>query len=514
MLHGPSGCGKSSLLKAGLVPCLDPRIATIHIDCIAQGTEARLVRVLRRIANVTDEAASLVELMVAIRRGARPDGKSKVLIVLDQFEQWLSTHAADMARTELARGLRQCDGENLQCLLTVRQEFFLTAGRLFDVLEIGLNDQRNLQLLDLISESHALEILRMFGRAYKRLPARHDDLTPKQATFLARAIRELQKDGRVVCVRLSLFADMMKDRVWEPASLDEVQGVAGVGTAFLRETFAANLQYKPYRRQVQGLLRALLPRDSETAIAARRPRSVLLRELGLERNGELFDRICEFLDVQLHLITPSGSEDADAEGGEPSYQFTHDYLVPSVREWLDSERLATRRGRVEVLLERRTAQWTVLEEDRFLPSFGEYSRIIRYFPRGGSEPGQRAMMRRATRYFGVRAAVFAAVTAMATWGRWEANGRFHAAADRRGDPGGQALALNALIVRDLPPYRRWADRRLKAAVGVPPCAGMTCPRRRNRCGSGRAWRWPRSIPTRRGCFASACSTRPKRKCSR
>jgi eukaryotic-like serine/threonine-protein kinase len=467
LLHGPSGCGKTSLLRAGVIPRLGRRIVTAYVDCIAEGTEARLARALRRVAVSTSEGAGLVELMAAIRRGDRPEGKVKLLIVLDQFEQWLSAHAADMGRTELALALRQCDGENLQCLLAVRQEFFLSAGRLFDLLELGLSDQHNLQLLDLISEAHALEVLRMFGWAYGRLPARHDDITPRQETFLARAIGELQTEGRVVCVRLSLFAEMMKDRAWEPASLDQVAGVAGVGTAFLRETFVANPGYRPYRREVQRLLRALLPREDEPAIAARRPRSVLIRESGMERNPELFDRICEFLDVRLHLITPSGPEDAATEVNEPSYQFIHDYLVPSVRDFLDSERLATGRGRAEILLERRTGQWTRHREDRFLPSFGEYVRILRHFPRGGREPNQRAMMRRATRYFSLRAAVMAAVTSLIAWGAWEVNGRYQAHRVV-----GQILAakpstLRRLISRDLPPYRRWADRLLVAVMSPP-----------------------------------------------
>ena len=60
LLHGPSGCGKSSLLKAGVLPRLDRRIAVAYIDCIALGTEARLIRALRRVAPAaTDEAASL-----------------------------------------------------------------------------------------------------------------------------------------------------------------------------------------------------------------------------------------------------------------------------------------------------------------------------------------------------------------------------------------------------------------------------------------------------------------------
>ena len=51
--------------------------------------------------------------------------------------------------------------------------------------------------------------------------------------------RGLAEDGKVVCVRLALFAEMMKGRPWTEASLREVGGSEGVGVTFLEETFAA-----------------------------------------------------------------------------------------------------------------------------------------------------------------------------------------------------------------------------------------------------------------------------------
>jgi hypothetical protein len=54
--------------------------------------------------------------LAALRRGQGiPIGK-KVLIVLDQFEQWL--HAKKEERgTELIQALRQCDGGRVQCIV-------------------------------------------------------------------------------------------------------------------------------------------------------------------------------------------------------------------------------------------------------------------------------------------------------------------------------------------------------------------------------------------------------------
>jgi hypothetical protein len=45
---------------------------------------------------------------------------------------------------------------------------------------------------------------------------------------------------------------------------------------------------------------------------------------------------------------------------------THDYLVPSLRDWLTRKRKETRRGRAELLLADRAAVWNARPENRFI----------------------------------------------------------------------------------------------------------------------------------------------------
>jgi len=56
-------------------------------------------------------------------RGRRPSDAEatgeKLLIVIDQFEQWLHGHAADPGATELVRAVRHCGRRAVQCLVTV-----------------------------------------------------------------------------------------------------------------------------------------------------------------------------------------------------------------------------------------------------------------------------------------------------------------------------------------------------------------------------------------------------------
>jgi hypothetical protein len=69
---------------------------------------------------------------------------------------------------------------------------------------------------------------------------------------------------------------------------------------------------------------------------------------------------------------------ATAEG--KYYQLTHDYLVPSIREWLTRKQRETRRGRAEQLLEDLTNVWkkrdAVRPEDAYLPELDETVELL------------------------------------------------------------------------------------------------------------------------------------------
>src|SRR5262249_37907323 len=123
VIYGPSGCGKSSLVKAGLLPRLAGYVAAVYVEAAADDTEARLLRGLRKQRPGLPPGMSLVECLTELRRG---HGEGKVLLVLDQFEQWL--HATPRGQnTELVQALRQCDGGRVQAVVLVRDDFWLAA---------------------------------------------------------------------------------------------------------------------------------------------------------------------------------------------------------------------------------------------------------------------------------------------------------------------------------------------------------------------------------------------------
>ena len=71
------------------------------------------------------------------------------------------------------------------------------------------------------------------------MPEHTRDLSPEQNAFLDQAVAGLAQDGKVISVRLALFAEMVKGKPWTPATLRAVGGTQGVGVTFLEETFSA-----------------------------------------------------------------------------------------------------------------------------------------------------------------------------------------------------------------------------------------------------------------------------------
>ena len=83
--------------------------------------------------------------------------------------------------------MRQCDGEHLQALVLVRDDFWMAASRFMGELEIDLDPNANIALVDLFDLQHARKVLTAFGRAHGKLPDRQRDWTPEQESFLSQA---------------------------------------------------------------------------------------------------------------------------------------------------------------------------------------------------------------------------------------------------------------------------------------------------------------------------------------
>ncbi len=450
LIYGPSGCGKSSLLKAGLLPLLSPRVKALYVESTAAETEPCLLRGLRKAFPELPGKLGLLEAIAFLRRNPSLLAERKLLLVLDQFEQWLFARGRESG-SELITALRQCDGEHIQALCLVRDDFWMAATRFMRDLEVDLVPHRNVAAVDLFDVKHARRVLAAFGRAYESLPAEPAAMSREQNAFLDQATPGLAQDGWVVPVRLALFAEMVKGKPWTPATLRDTGGMDGVGVRFLEETFGSarsNPEHRYHALAAQAVLKSLLPESNSDIKGRMRSREELRLASGYKDRLDDFNHLIRILDSDLRLITPTDPEGEDGrrrtEGGgaandeqvsqagpgdsslsvpsaafrpPPSvlrhYQLTHDYLVHSLREWLTRKQKSTRRGRAELLLEERSTLWNAKPESRHLPLAREWAAIRLLTKPTAWNELERRMMRQSDRKVAIRGVAVAAAPLLA-----------------------------------------------------------------------------------------------------
>ena len=515
LIYGPSGCGKSSLVKAGLLPRLGNDVIAVYVEATAAETEARLLNGLRKGRPALPANLGLRETLAALRRGQGiPLGK-KVLIVLDQFEQWLHAKREE-EHTDLVQGLRQCDGGRVQCIVMVRDDFWMAATRFMRELEIRLLEGQNSAAVDLFDMDHARKVLAAFGRAFGKLPENASETEKEQKEFLKQAVSGLAQEGKVISVRLALFAEMMKGKAWTPTSLKAVGGAEGVGITFLEETFSAATappEHRYHQKAARADLKVLLPETGSDIKGHMRSYAELLEASGYGSRPKDFDDLIRILDNEIRLITPTDPEGKEADSdavlqtkpGQKYYQLTHDYLVHSLREWLTRKQKENRRGRAELLLADRAAVWNARPENRQLPSLLQWLQIGGLPQKKHWTPPQSKMMRRARWYHLVRGLFVFVLLALIGWSGYEVQGTLKA----------HALLESLLhadttqvpnIVANMSPYRRWLNPLLRAACK----AGPGKDARKNN--STPVWPSCRWIPHKSITFTVGYSKPPRTKC--
>jgi eukaryotic-like serine/threonine-protein kinase len=464
LIYGPSGCGKSSLVKAGLLPRLSDEVIAVYVEATAEETETRLLNGLRKRCRALSDKLSLKETLAALRRGQGVPAGKKVVIVLDQFEQWLHAKKEDR-NTELVQSLRQCDGGRVQCVVMVRDDFWLAVSRFLRDLEIRLVEGHNGALTDLFDLEHARKVLAAFGRAFGKLPETPGESAKEQKEFITQAVSGLAQEGKVICVRLALFAEMMKGKAWTPASLKAVGGTEGVGVSFLEETFSASTappEHRYHQKAARVVLKAMLPVSGTDIKGVMRSDAELLEASGYGSRPKDFEGLIRILDGEIRLITPTDPEGKESESvsalepGRKYYQLTHDYLVHPLRVWLTRKQKETRRGRAELLLADRAAVWTARPENRQLPSLLQWLQF-RWLTAGKSwTPSQRTMMDRATRYHVVRSTAVILLLGLLTWAGYESEARQSANFIEQRLLNTETANVPE-VVSQLEPYRRWVN---------------------------------------------------------
>lgn len=408
VLYGPSGCGKSSLVRAGIMPRLSRRVRGVYVEATAVDTEQNIIELIGKQIDIPTVAQKqtvgdqLLQTFTWLRRN--PDRKT--VIFIDQFEQWLFTHS-ELEKQALTLALRQCDGVNLQCVVMVRDDFWMGLTRLMQSLDFTIAEHQNAMAVDLFDRRHAKNVLAMFGAAYGRLNTSPEKFTAAEHRFLDSAIDYLSTDGRVVCVQLALLAEILKSRPWNNREISFEDGGLGLGVRFLEDTFDSDIAQRRHSIHAEGaarLLRRLLPESISRIKGVLHSEQDLMEACGYgDKNA--FRELIRILDNELHLITPTDRSSGDsfsadtshATGSETGYQLTHDFLITPIHQWLELRGLGTRSGQAQARLEEFAELYHARPKPQSLPTLTEYVTLRRRIKSNMWTEPQRRMMQAAHR---------------------------------------------------------------------------------------------------------------------
>ncbi len=473
LIYGPSGSGKSSFVRAGLLPRLDDaKTHSIYWQMGSQTSAADLIEQIRSQVSELDHIESLDSYFDDLVSGKFGTRQQKVVLLLDQFEQWLHAHH-EFEDNELVNVLKRCDGTNLQAILIVRDDFFASVNLLFQELGVPLREGHNYALIPRFTENHARRVLELLGQGYGALGP---ELSDHNRSFIEQAVQQLCEEGRVVGLRVALLAEMMKHRRWEPRSLESVGGVEGVGVAYLEESIGAP-QAAPHRRAHEAAIRRVLAElvpPAGTSIRGATKSQVHLQSVANLDDSQQEREVMRILDQELHLITPVDATEprltlrANGKGKPTSsssqlFQLTHDYLVPSLRIWLTKKQRETRRGRAELKLDEFATLWTAKADYRFLPGLLEWVELKWWSMKCNWNSAQRDMMEAAGHLHARRlfASLLAVVCGVLLFNAWRAD-------DRATDITGRLLDAEferlPVIAQEVRAHRRWVLPKLQSAL--------------------------------------------------
>ncbi|MFO0942318.1 MAG: serine/threonine-protein kinase [Pirellulales bacterium] len=423
VIVGVSGCGKSSMLEAGLVPSLPDSIIPILIEASETDTEVRVLNKLRRALPDVDpeQQLSLVDWTFRIRSGKALPPEKKAVLILDQFEQWLNAHGGESSN-QLLEALHQCDGEHLQAIVCVREGFHATLMRLVDSLNLALDSDLNYDTVHRFTPDHARFVLTQFGRGLKRVD---DPPTPQQQAFVDRTIDGLEESDRgVVCVRLVVLALVMQDRPWSVEELNQLGGLQGIGSQFLVDCFEGRTASEQYRRYLPYAIRVLAELLPAEGLEIKDVRSYEQLLVASELDRAQFDNLLNILVRKLFLLTPveqvdlstplsisSSNRSVHPHASSLFFQLTHDFLIPSIRDWLSRKLRQSKIGRAQLRLQELTTAWSSKPADRNLPTLWEWITIRWLTDHRKWKSNEQTVMRRASRLHARRISLFSSAFA-------------------------------------------------------------------------------------------------------
>ena len=288
----------------------------------------------------------------------RDHHQQKTVIILDQFEQLL-TGEGESRRRELVHAMRQADGQRLQFVFVVRDEFWSSLSQLMRDLDAPLRDGKNGMAFRPFDRGHAENVLESWCTSLNGQSI--DD------RFRSKAMQLVASGDRVIPVRLALLAEVLGND-WSERKLNDIAARGSLSGYYLDSTvgpFAPQGQRR-LTQTAKEILRQLTPSVGRIRGPSRSREELLTasRQASPGMTNAEFDDVMELLTGQLQLLTEvdraasTDENDSLAEDEALShFQLLHDFLVPELRSWLEALDRTSVRGRAVSDLRIASERW-------------------------------------------------------------------------------------------------------------------------------------------------------------
>lgn len=333
LLYAPSGVGKTSLLRALVIPELAAEEAQVVYVDRWSGVDP-CATVADAVAEV-DGALGAGQLVEAASKRLQGDDSTLVLI-LDQFEEYLQRHAGELGPLPAAIGALLRASLDVRVVLSFREEFLASVDACLREHVLSLFASTfHLEHLNREQAAEAIRapVLKCGGTCDELLVSQLlDDLTPGERPSTGRRLF----DGGIELPILQLICR----RLWLVA---RAAGVRGLRLQDYRALGGRSGIISVYLEEVVGNFSLLLFHDAAKVLKALAPRSGVKIAYPVEAlqaqarvSAARVRRVLGVLERHRIVRTREGS-------GGVSYELQHDAFIDIIRPWVDRYFLRRRR---------------------------------------------------------------------------------------------------------------------------------------------------------------------------